>query len=56
MKLNRPKKVTWWIAVILGVIGLLNHLGVISIFSGYTFWFVFIGFALLVLATLFKNL
>ncbi len=56
MKLNRPKNVTWWIAVILGGLGLLSHLKVISAFSEYSFWFVFIGLVLLILATLFRNL
>ena len=56
MKLNRPKNTTWWIAVAIGLLGLLGKLGVITILAPYAFWMVFIGFALLVLATYFKNL
>lgn len=56
MKLSRPKTTTWWIAVVIGVAGLLGKIGVISILAPYAFWMVFIGFALLAFATLLKNL
>jgi membrane protein YdbS with pleckstrin-like domain len=56
MKLTPPKVVTWWIAVILGVLGLLGTLVTIPFVSANAFWFVFVGFALLVLATLLKDL
>jgi heme A synthase len=56
MKLSRPKEVTWWIAVILGGLGLVAKLGVLPTLAGYAFWLVFAGFVLLVLGTLFKNL
>jgi uncharacterized membrane protein HdeD (DUF308 family) len=56
MKLSRPKNVTWWIAVILGVLGILGTLVAIPFVSTYAFWFVAIAFILLALATYFKNL
>ncbi|HQE93308.1 MAG TPA: hypothetical protein PLH19_10680 [Anaerolineae bacterium] len=56
MKLSAPKIVTWWIAVILGVLGILAKLGVISVLSNVAFWLVVGGFVLLVLATLLKDL
>mgnify|MGYP001028752376 CR=1 FL=1 len=58
MKLSAPKAPTWWIAVVLGVLGILLHLGVFTIagLSGYAFWLVAIAFVLLVLATLLKGL
>jgi hypothetical protein len=56
MRLSPPKVVTWWIAVILGVLGLLGHLGTIASLSTYAFWLVAAGLALLVLATLVKDL
>lgn len=56
MKLSAPKNVTWWIAVILGVLGFLGTFISIPLVSANAFWFVFIGFALLVLATLLKDL
>jgi len=56
MKLTQPKVITWWIAVILGVIGLIAKLGVIPALEPYGFWLVLIGFILLMLGTLFKGL
>lgn len=56
MKLTPPKTITWWIAVILGVLGLLGSLTKIAFVSPNAFWFVFIGFALLAIATLVKGL
>jgi hypothetical protein len=57
MKLSRPKNVTWWIAVIVGVLGLLGYFfPTIPIAGQYAFWFVAFAFILLALATYFKNL
>jgi hypothetical protein len=56
MKLTPPKVVTWWIAVILGVLGLLGHFGTIGALGQYAFWLVTAGLALLVVATLVRNL
>ena len=56
MKLSAPKNITWWIAVILGVLGILGSLISIPLVSANAFWFVAIGFVLLALATLLKGL
>jgi len=56
MKLSKPKVITWWIAVILGVIGILATLTPIPAISEYAFWFVAAGFVLLALATALKDL
>ncbi len=56
MKLNAPKKVTWWISLVLGVLGLLGTLVSIPVISGIAFWLVVIGLALLLIATAVKNL
>jgi len=56
MKLSAPKNVTWWIAVILGLAGLLGSLNVIAVLSGFAFWLVFVGLVVLVLGTLLKDL
>jgi 4-hydroxybenzoate polyprenyltransferase len=56
MKLTPPKVITWWIAVILGVLGLLGHFGTIAALSPYAFWLVTAGLVLLVLATLVRDL
>lgn len=55
IKLSAPEVVTFWIAVILAVLGLLAFLGTISALSGYAFWLVAAGFALLALGNLMKN-
>ena len=56
MKLTPPKVVTWWVALILGVLGLLGKFGTVDILKPYAFWFVVAGLALLGVATLVKNL
>jgi hypothetical protein len=56
MKLTPPKTITWWIAVILGVLGLLGHFGTIAALSPYAFWLVTAGLVLLAVACLVRNL
>lgn len=56
MKLSAPKNVTWWVAVVLGVLGILGSLIEIPLVSAYNFWFVAVGFILLALATFLKGL
>ena len=56
MKLSPPKNITWWIAVVFGVLGLLGKITNIPVVTGLEFWFVFVAFAILVLATLLKEL
>lgn len=56
MKLSRPKNITWIIAVIAGVLGIIGSFVSIPIISEYSFWLVVIGFVLLALATYFKDL
>ena len=56
MKLSRPKNITWLIAVILGVFGILGSFAAIPFVSENAFWFVAIAFILLALGTYFKDL
>ena len=56
MRLNAPKKLTWWIAVIVGVIGIVAHLVTIPVVSGFAFWLVVVAFVLLALAAYLKGL
>ncbi|MEN8242156.1 MAG: hypothetical protein ABFS17_09570 [Chloroflexota bacterium] len=55
MRLNAPKKITWWIAVILGVLGVVANFVAIPFVSGFAFWFVTVAFVLLALATYLKG-
>jgi hypothetical protein len=56
MKLSVPKNVTWWVAVVVGVLGFLGTLISIPFVSANAFWFVLVGFVLLALGTLLKGL
>lgn len=55
-KLTLPKEITFWIAVVLGLLGLFSFLGVFTLLPIEAFWLVFFGFALLVLGLLVKGL
>ena len=56
MNLNAPKVITWWIAVVLGVVGIIGFLVTIPFISGFAFWLVAIAFVLLALATALSGL
>ncbi len=56
MKLTPPKAVTFWIAIVLGLLGLLGGIPLVSALSAYAFWLAFAGFALLALGLLVKGL
>ncbi|MBN1219113.1 MAG: hypothetical protein JXM69_09295 [Anaerolineae bacterium] len=52
MQLSAPKQITWWIAVIVAVVGLIAALVTIPVLSGIAFWLVVIGFVVLLLGTI----
>lgn len=56
MKLSAPKVATWWIAILLGILGILGQAVSIPILSALAFWLVVIGLVLLALATVVKGL
>lgn len=56
MSLSEPKVVTWWVAVVLGVLGILGHFVKLPFVSAYDFWFVALAFIILVLGTYLKDL
>jgi hypothetical protein len=56
MDLSAPKNVTWWIAVVLGVLGILGHFAKLPFVTTYDFWFVALGFVILAVATYVKDL
>lgn len=56
MKLNAPTQTLWLVAVILGVLGILGELATIPFVSTYAFWFLVVGFVLLVIGTVYKRL
>ena len=56
--MNPPKKVTFLIALILGVLGVVAQLGIIKVafLATYAFWFVVAGLVLLLLGCCVKGL
>ena len=55
MRLSAPKKTTWWIALVVGAIGIVAHLVTIPVLSGFAFWLVAAAFVLLILGTYLKG-
>jgi len=56
MKVNAPTERFWWISVILGVIGILGYFVAIPFVTVNAFWFVTVGFVVLVLSTVLKGM
>ena len=56
MKLNAPKQLTWLIALILGLLGLIGSFVSLPVISGLAFWFIVVGWALLLIASAAKGL
>ena len=55
MKTSAPKKITWFIALIVGLLGIIGRFVAIPYATQYSFHLVAIGFILLVLGTLLKD-
>ncbi|NMC13095.1 MAG: hypothetical protein GYA34_09460 [Chloroflexi bacterium] len=55
MELSEPKQITFWIAVIIAVLGVLAQLITIPVLSGIAFWLVVIAFIILMLGNLLKG-
>jgi type IV secretory pathway TrbD component len=51
MNLSAPKQVTWLIALILGIIGLIAQLVTIPVLSGLAFWLVLVALVVMLVAT-----
>ncbi len=56
MNLSAPKNVTWIIAVVIGLLGFISNFVAIPVIGGFGFWMLFIGFALLAVATFIEGL
>jgi hypothetical protein len=57
LKLTPPSVASWLIAVVLGGLGILMHMGAVHLRIGVEpFWLVGAGFILLVIATLVRGL
>jgi hypothetical protein len=56
VKTSAPKQITWWIALVIGVVGIIANLVTIPVLSGFAFWLVVIAFVLLLVATVVSDL
>jgi threonine/homoserine/homoserine lactone efflux protein len=56
MNLSAPKQITFWLAVVVAVIGLIVKLVPTLSLSGYGGWLVLIGFVILAAGNLFEGL
>ena len=54
--LSAPKNITWWIALILAVAGIIFHFVSVQPLSQYSFWMVAVSAVLLIIATRFKGI
>ncbi|MBE3089164.1 MAG: hypothetical protein IMZ41_02670 [Actinobacteria bacterium] len=54
--LSAPKNITWWIALILAVAGIIFHFVSFSPLSQFSFWMVAASAILLLIATRFKGI
>ncbi len=56
MKLTPPKKITWWISLVLIALGLLASFVSIPVVSGIDIWVVAAGGVLMLIATAAKGI
>jgi threonine/homoserine/homoserine lactone efflux protein len=47
MNLTPPKHITFWIAVVVAVVGVLASIITIPVLSGFAFWLVVVAFVIL---------
>lgn len=53
---SAPKKITWIIGLIIGILGILGHFVDIQVLKEYDFTLLLIGFIVLALGTTFKEI
>jgi cytochrome c oxidase subunit IV len=56
MKLSAPKQITFWIAVIVAVVGVVAYLVTSLGLSGYAVWVLVVAFIILALGNLIEGL
>jgi len=56
MKLNPPTKIAFWISVVLAVLGVLGTFITIPFVSGLAFWFVVVGYVVLLVSLFVKGM
>jgi multisubunit Na+/H+ antiporter MnhF subunit len=56
INLSAPKQITWVVALVLAVLGVLGYFVQISVITDAAFWLVLLGFVVLLLGTLLEGL
>jgi hypothetical protein len=56
MRLSPPKQITFWISVILAVLGFLGQRASLPVISEFSFWLVLAGFVVLAAGNLLSGL
>jgi putative Ca2+/H+ antiporter (TMEM165/GDT1 family) len=56
MSLSAPKQLTFWIAIILGVLGIVGHFVTLPFITTYEYWLLLVGFVVLALGNLMEGL
>jgi hypothetical protein len=57
LHLSPPKNITWWVALILAVLGVIGYfVKSVPVLSQFSFWFVLASAVLLLIATRFRAL
>lgn len=56
MRLNAPTQTYWWVAIVLGVAGVVGNFVALPFVTAYAFWFVTVGLVVLALSTLLKGM
>ncbi|MCI0476252.1 MAG: hypothetical protein L0Y55_08395 [Anaerolineales bacterium] len=56
MKLSAPKQVTFWVAVVVAVLGLIaNFVPSLPVLGGLGFWLLLLGFVILVVGNVLEG-
>lgn len=55
MKLSPPKKTTFWVAVVVAILGVLGAVVKLPVLSEYSLWVVVLGFVILALGNLLEG-
>jgi hypothetical protein len=53
---SSPNKLTWVIALILGIIGIVAHFVSIPVLTDYNYWLLLAGFIVFAVGTTFKGI
>jgi hypothetical protein len=56
LHLSPPKNITWWIALILAVLGVIGKFVNVQFLSEFSFWLILASAVLLLIATRFRAL